>query len=325
MTYAEHYLNIRNNSVNNNSWRGDSEEAIYTFQLPEGSVVTSLSLWVNGKEEKGILTSKQKATEAYTTIVGREMRDPSVVHWQEGNTVSVRVFPCTSQEERKFKIGITSPLAVINDKVVYKNVTFRGPNASSASQTTRIRFIGKSTNVDVPNHFKKNIKGEFISEGEYDADLSITMDMAPVKENQFSFDGFKYSLSEASSSATKVDFNEIYLDINNAWTTKEIESVRSVLENYKVYAYIENDFVPVSTENWKEVTDALRQINFSLFPFHHIKHVENAIVVTKGKELSPYVRDVKNSAFANGVTTLHPAARFMYLILKAAHPPTSNR
>lgn len=301
IAYTEHYLNIRNNSVKRNRWWGNSQEAIYTFQLPEGSVVTSLSLWVNGKEEKAILTSKQKATEAYTTIVGREMRDPSVVHWQEGNTISVRVFPCTPQEERKFKIGITSPLAVIGDKIVYKNVTFRGPNASSATQTSRVRIIGKSQDVDFPHNFKKNIKGEYISEGEYDAAIAIAMDLTPIRANQFSFDGFTYSLSNTNPSMSKVEFKEVYLDINNSWTSAEIESFYPLLEKYKVYAYIENDFLPVSPENWEDITSTLEQANFSLFPFHHIKNTHDAVVVTKGKELSPYLRDFKNSAFAEGI------------------------
>lgn len=313
IAYTEHYLNIRNKSVNNNRWWGNSEEAIYTFQLPEGSVVTSLSLWVNGKEEKAILTSKQKATEAYTTIVGREMRDPSVVHWQEGNTVSVRVFPCTPQEERKFKIGITSPLAVVGDKMVYNNVTFRGPNASSATQTARVRFIGKSTNNELSGKFKKNLKGEFISEGEYDESLAITMDVTPIRQNQFSFDGFTYSFLESSPAIAKVDLKEVYIDLNNSWTSKEIEALRPLLNDYKIYAYIENDFVHMSPENWTAITDALKESNFSLFPFHHIKHPSKAIVVTKGKELSPYLRDVRASAFAEGISEYFASGKKVYV------------
>jgi len=313
IAYTEHYVNIRNNDVNNNRWRGNSEEAIYTFQLPEGSVVTSLSLWVNGKEEKGILTSKQKATKAYTTIVGREMRDPSVVHWQEGNTISVRIFPCTPQEERKFKIGITSPLAVVSNKIVYKNVTFKGPNANAARQTTRVRFVGKPQNADVPNNFTKNIKGEFISESEYDADLAITMELSPIRANQFSFGGFTYSLSEITPSIDKVNFRDVYLDINNTWTVNEIESIRPLLQDYRMYVHSENDFLPISSENWEEVTATARQTNFSLFPFHHIAHTENAIVVTKGKELSLYLRDIKTSAFADGITKYFGAGSKVYV------------
>ncbi len=154
IAYTEQYLNVRNNSVKGN-WRGNTEEGIYTFYLPEGSVVTSLSLWINGKEEKGILTSKKKATEAYTTIVGIEQRDPSVIHWQEGNTVTVRVFPCTTTEERKFKMGITSPLHEESGQIIYKNIIFDGPSADAARETRRIRFIGTANTVSLGGNFKK--------------------------------------------------------------------------------------------------------------------------------------------------------------------------
>lgn len=313
IAYTEHYLNVRNNAVNNNSWWGNSQEAIYTFQLSEGSVVTSLSLWVNGKEEKAILTSKQKATEAYTTIVGREMRDPSVVHWQEGNTISVRVFPCTPQEERKFKIGITSPLTVTGDKMLYRNVTFRGPNANSATQTSRVRIIGNSQGVDVPGHFNKNTKGDYVSETVYDADLAIAMDVTPIKSNQFSFDGFVYSLANIDPFMSKVAFTDVYLDINNSWTSAEIESLYPLLKDYQVYAYIENDLTTLSPENWDDLTTALAQVNFSLFPFHHIKDTQNTVVVTKGRELSPHLRDFGTSAFAEGIRQYFASGRKVYV------------
>lgn len=313
IAYTEHYLNVRNDAGNNNSWWGNSQEAIYTFQLSEGSVVTSLSLWVNGKEEKAILTSKQKATEAYNTIVGREMRDPSVVHWQEGNTISVRVFPCTPQEERKFKIGITSPLTVAGGKMYYRNVTFRGPNANAATQTSRVRIIGNSDGVDVPGPFNKNAKGEYISEAVYDADLAIIMDVKPIKPNQFSFDRFTYSLANGDASMSKVAFKDVYVDINNSWTSDEIESLYPLLSDYQVYAYIENDFTILSPENWDELTTALAQVNFSLFPFHRIEDTGNAIVVTKGKELSPHLRDVGTSPFAEGIRQYFASGRKVYV------------
>jgi XrtN system VIT domain protein len=309
LAYSEQFINIRNNAVNNNRWWGNSEEAIYTFQLPEGSVVTSLSLWVNGKEQKALLTSKQKATEAYTTIVGRESRDPSVVHWQEGNTVSVRVFPCTPEEERKFKLGITSPLPVTGGHVIYKNVTFRGPDASAATQTSRIRIIGTSENLDLPDIFKKNINGEYMSEGKYDPDLAVAMDVSPIKANQFSFDGFQYSLLNSDPEMSDVEFADVYLDLNNSWTSREINSLYPLLKNYDVYAHAGNDFVLMSPESWEDVTNELRQRNFSLFPFHRIKGTDTALVITKGKELSPYLRDFKTSSFAEGISKFFASGR----------------
>ncbi|MDR0547774.1 MAG: XrtN system VIT domain-containing protein, partial [Dysgonamonadaceae bacterium] len=103
LAYTENVVSVCNRSPH--LW--SRQEAVYTFRLPQGSVATSLSLWINGLEEKAILTSKEKAENAYKTIVGREMRDPSLVLWQEGNTLLVRVFPVEANSERTFKIGIT--------------------------------------------------------------------------------------------------------------------------------------------------------------------------------------------------------------------------
>ncbi len=107
MAYTEMNL-ILTHAPKDQFW-ADRQEAIYTFHLPEGGVVTSLFLWIDGREDKGVLTSKGKADSAYKTIVGQERHDPCVLHWQEGNTVSVRVFPILNGQSRKFKIGITTP------------------------------------------------------------------------------------------------------------------------------------------------------------------------------------------------------------------------
>ncbi len=313
IAYSEHYLNIRNNIVNNDRWWGNTQEAIYTFRLPEGSVVTSLSLWVNGVEEKAILTSKQKATEAYTTIVGHERRDPSVVHWQEGNTISVRVFPCTPDEERKFKIGITSPLPVEGNKVIYKNITFDGPSASAATQTSRVRVIGNPGEIDVPESFERNPGSVYMREGNYDPDLTIVMDAAPMRANQFFFNGFSYSLIEFSPALADVAFDNIYLDINDSWTPGEIESFYPLVTKYHMYAYVGNQFLRISVDNWEQITSTLRQANFSIFPFHHIDDTDKSLVITKGKELSPYLRDFRTSAFADGIGEYFASGRKVYV------------
>jgi XrtN system VIT domain protein len=312
LAYSEQYMNVRNNALQEDSWWGDTEEAIYTFQLPEGSVVTSLSLWIDGKEEKGILTSKQKATNAYQTIVGKERRDPSVVHWQEGNTISVRVFPCTTEEERKFKIGVTTPLPVIDGKVVYKNITFRGPGASDATQTSRVRIIGEPTDIELPGTYRKNLKGEYIREGDYDPDLRIMMS-APLKQGQFSFDGFTYSISEHHPLLSRVSFSNIYLDLNNSWTRDEIGSFKHLLNSNRVYVHNGDEYILLSKDNWDDVTAELSKGNFSLFPFHEIQNTNNSLVVTKGKELSPQLADLEESKFADDIARYFSSGRKIYV------------
>ncbi|MCD9016328.1 XrtN system VIT domain-containing protein [Parachryseolinea silvisoli] len=300
LAYTEQYMNIRNN--NNPGWWGSRQEAIYTFQLPEGSVVTSLSLWVNGKEEKAVLTSKQKATEAYTTIVGKEARDPSVVHWQEGNTVTVRVFPCTREEERKFKIGITSPLPEENGRIVYRQATFRGPNAHDANETFRFRFIGSLGDATIPHGFEENEKGEYIAERSYDPDFAISWKAVPIENNQYTFNGSTYSLKPYTPVSKPLHLSYLFLDINNTWEAAEVDAAYAVLTKCNVYAFFDNEFIRLHEDNWYEVTNKLRQRNFSLFPFHHVKDTEHSLVVTKGRPLTPYLTDIKESTFAESVS-----------------------
>lgn len=300
LAYTERYFNIRNTLPANQRW-GTTQEAIYTFQLPEGSVVTSLSLWVNGKEEKAILTSKQKANNAYKTIVGVERRDPSIVHWQEGNTVSVRVFPCIPTEERKFKIGITSPLPVENGKLVYKAINFRGPSAQGATEAFRIRFVSNPSELNLPYTFGKNEKGEYVSEGDHDDDFELSFKAGPVRANQFSFDGYTYSLSPFEPVLKSRQFSDLYLDINRDWSQDDLASMRSLVGVRKLYTFVDDQLISLDEENWDQVTSSLLMNNFSVFPFHRIDDVDLSLVISKGRELSPVLRDFKDSKFATQV------------------------
>ncbi len=302
IAYTEQYLNVKNNSAKG-SWRGNTEEGIYTFYLPEGSVVTSLSLWINGNEQKGILTSKQKAAKAYNTIVGVEQRDPSVIHWQEGNTVTVRVFPCTTAEERKFKIGVTSPLHEENGKIIYNNIIFDGPSADAARETRRIRFIGSLKNIPMDSFFKRDKNGDYISEQKYNPDFQIGFEKIPVPPNNFTFDGYTYSIAAHIPKLESTSFSTIFLDINNSWTSNELKDLEALLKNYAVSVYSDDKPVQLDKENWNGITNELKNQNYSLFPFHHIKDPQHVLIITKGSILSPHLSDFKDSKFSEMTDT----------------------
>jgi XrtN system VIT domain protein len=298
LSYTEKYLTIKNGGPNQRSWPS-TEEAIYTFQLPEGSVVTSLSLWINGKEEKAILTTKQKAKAAYDTIVGVMRRDPSVVHWQEGNTVSVRVFPCTPGEDRKFKIGITSPLIEEHGTITYKNIVFRGPDATNAKETVRVRVIG-SASVAMPADFNKDKKGDYRVERAYDPDFRLSFPAVPLRSgNRFVFDGYEYAIGSYKPEFLQFPKAAIYLDINEAWTDKELDELKKLAGDENVSAYGDDQFISLRDDNWDEVVRQLQLRNFSLFPFHLLKDPGNSLVVTKGKPLSIQLSDLGDSEFAD--------------------------
>ncbi|MBA4054715.1 MAG: XrtN system VIT domain-containing protein, partial [Marivirga sp.] len=295
LAYTEKYLNVKNNA--RKSWRGNTEEAIYTFNLPEGAVVTSLSLWINGKEEKGILTSKQKATNAYKTIVGIEQRDPSVVHWQEGNTITVRVFPCTIDEERKFKIGVTSPLVEKGGRLLYRSINFRGPDATDAGETIRVTVIGPFEEIEMGDRFTRDKNGDFVTTGEYEPEFELPMKAVPLRNSTFDYGGFQYSITNYEPEYQSFMPSSIYLDINNTWTYKEIDDFERFANDKHIFIHTDSGFIRLVESNWDLAFD-LRERNFSLFPFHLLKDMDHALVVTKGKEFSPHLSDFKDSGFA---------------------------
>jgi XrtN system VIT domain protein len=311
LAYTEKYLTIKNEK-RKGRW-GNTEEAIYTFQLPEGSVVTSLSLWINGKEEKGILTSQQKASKAYSEIVGVERRDPSVIHWQEGNTVTVRVFPCTPDDERKFKMGITSPLIHDSDEVRYENIAFRGPNPHKAKETTRIRMHGGPAKIELPDSFTKDSKGDYLMEGEYDPEFEIAFENVPLKtNNRFVFDGFRYGIEPYEPTYQSVALHTIYLDINSSWKKNELDSFKTLVTDKQIFVCHQEEFIRLTPENWG-LTDELTGRNFSLFPFHRLTATEHTLVVTKGHPLSPQLKDFKDSKFAMGIGNFFASGKKAYV------------
>ena len=154
ISYTETTLSIFNeNSSSNRSWilgRGTSafgpaEEAIYTFKLPDGSVCTKLSLWIDGQEQPARLTFRSTARTAYRTIVGREKRDPSYMEWLDGNRLRLRVFPVAAQGYRTVRFGIISPLRDDGDHLTYVPLTIEdGPVTTYAERRTLVDFFSKS-------------------------------------------------------------------------------------------------------------------------------------------------------------------------------------
>lgn len=311
IAYTENYFDIKNTSEHGRWW-GNTQEALYTFQLPEGAVVTSLSLWIEGKEQKGILTSKGKATQAYNTIVGREARDPSVVHWREGNTVVVRVFPCPTNEERKVKIGITTPLEVNDGKLVYRNLVFDGPTAQDAQQTLRLRFPDSKSRIDLPSQFKVDRKGYFIAEQNYDESFALEFPLSSIRENHFTFNGFTYQIASHENKPEAINFQHLYLDLNNAWTNDDLKSIRKIIDYGTALAYSDGELIPIHQGNWDQIVPVLANRNFSLFPFHKIKDADSALVITKGNPLSIQLNDLKETTFANAMQSFFKDGKQIY-------------
>jgi XrtN system VIT domain protein len=292
-SYTEQVIMLCNTEY---SWRGG--EAVYTFHLPEGSVVTSLSLWVNGQEEKGILTARDKADSAYRTIVGIESRDPSLVHWQEGSTVTVRVFPVTEKEERTFRIGISSPLHKRGTQLVYEPVYFEGTDHTKAKEILNVQFMQAPEGLNYPSFFtKEDLELTSKKKTRYNNHWAITMKDPGLSGQPFCFDGYCYSLQELNPQEVPVEFEEIYLDVNGSWTKSEFNAVLEAAGNRKVRVFDGQEMKTVQSENKNMLYDRLSKQQFSLFPVHLVEQPARSLLVGKNTPTSPNIADLKDSRF----------------------------
>ncbi len=298
LAYTEKTITVANTGYRVNRW--GQEEAIYTFHLAEGSVVTSLSLWIEDEERKGILTSKAKADSAYKQIVGVEQRDPSVVHWQEGNTVSVRVFPVPAGNKRIFKIGVTSPLTLLKNKLSYENVWFEGPDFADAKEIRQIEWKSSVAIPAMPAAYTQNTERKYRLEGNYNTKWDLTWDAPEFKTQQFSFDGYTYSIAPYTNQLAPANIEDIYLDINDQWTREEIAAIAATNKNMYVY---EDEMTKMTENDLKtgKTVSRLLEYRFSMFPYHKIPRPERALVVTKGTAYSPSMKELKQSGFGKAM------------------------
>lgn len=307
MAYTEKTLSIRNNEEK--TWRNDAE-AIYTFHLPEGSVLSSLSLWVNGIEEKARLSTKSKADSAYKSIVGVESRDPSLVHWQEGNTITVRVFPCSPNEMRKFKIGITSPLKATRNELIYENAWFDGPSPSDATESIQVDFSSRPQQLDTSLKLDKT--GKYTEDRNYKDKWALSFAKTRLATSSFSFGNNSYQLKEKRMISSTFKPNAIYLDLNSAWSEQELKSLWAQIKDQKVYIFDET-LKRVTTDQLSSIYKDLGTLNFSLFPFYKIADPENALVITKGNAITPNLSDLSGSIFQKSTSDFLACAKPFHL------------
>lgn len=85
------------------------QEARAQVALPPGTVVSRLTLWVNGEEREAAFAGRGQVTEAYRSVVARR-RDPVLVTSAGANRIAVQMFPVPPNGEMKVRIGMTMPL-----------------------------------------------------------------------------------------------------------------------------------------------------------------------------------------------------------------------
>lgn len=288
LAYTEITMDV---ACEKDSW-GD-KEAIYSFQLPEGSVATSLSLWVNGIERKGVLTTKEKAEQAYKQIVRVEARDPSLMQWKEGNKVVVRVFPISKELPRTFKCGFTTPLKVENNKLKYHSLNIKGPNISNSETISRIQMVG---NVQFKANKEFELKNNFyINES---TGLEAWNAVMPLNNatasNAFVWKDKVYEIKAIEKEIIPFTPIEIILDLNSNWTEEEVKGFINI-PNKKYFIYNNDQKQELTAANYESVLPQFENLHYSLLPLYKLK--DNSLVVTKCGTFSANFEELETSAY----------------------------
>src|SRR5262245_17576889 len=77
-------------------------EEVFLLPLPEDTVVSDLSMTVDGKVVKGELLDRREARGAYESIV-RSRRDPALLEWVGRSCVRLSAFPVPPSGEARVK------------------------------------------------------------------------------------------------------------------------------------------------------------------------------------------------------------------------------
>ncbi|HYP89126.1 MAG TPA: VIT and VWA domain-containing protein, partial [Polyangiaceae bacterium] len=84
-------------------------EGTFRFPMPDGALLTGLSMMIDGKMMEGELVEREKALKTYEAIVDG-MQDPALLEWEHGSVFKMRVFPIEPGRDKVVTIRYLTPL-----------------------------------------------------------------------------------------------------------------------------------------------------------------------------------------------------------------------
>ncbi|HEX2682539.1 MAG TPA: VIT domain-containing protein, partial [Ferruginibacter sp.] len=93
-------------------------EALHTFQLNRGQVITDFKLELNGRYREGSIEERWKVRQSYNSIVGKRV-DPAILQMDLQDHYRLNIYPVAAKSSRKVKFTITQMMEVENLKLSY--------------------------------------------------------------------------------------------------------------------------------------------------------------------------------------------------------------
>ncbi len=322
--------------------RWGQNEAIYTFHLPPGAAVTNSSLWVNGVEQPGRLTTKARAEAAYRAVVGVERRDPMLVQWRDGQTVSVRVFPIYAELPRAFSVEVVAPLGTTGadhpkgpGRPLLQSVHIEGPGLTWALSAEDVLvddgdasaglFLANATETATERPRRRGYHER--------ARVLDDSDWAPSgKTSAFVHHGVHYSLEAAKpvvaapTPGTLDAPNAVYVDLTAGWTAAALAEVEEAAGTLPVRVHLEGRWRRLGEGlSVEEATAFAKTRPRSFVPIYELPSPRGALLVTRD-QTQPFALNTVAAAptgkrLDDFACDLRPGANLAVFHLGAEAPP----
>ncbi len=119
-------------------------EGTFTFTLPPGALVSDLVLWVGDDPVPAEIVEKGRAKQIFKGIVDDTVRpkDPALLEWKSGQTVSLSIFPIAPKSSRRVRFRFEERLSESDGRGQYVYPFSSERSTEVGSFSMRVRLLG---------------------------------------------------------------------------------------------------------------------------------------------------------------------------------------
>lgn len=155
-------------------------EGTYIFPLPDGAVISRMSMWINGEEMSAELLDRDEADRIYTQIV-RSMKDPAILEYMGDRMYRMRIFPIEARGEKRIKLEYAEQLGVDAGLITYRYPLSTEKFSSQPLQEVLINVKFKSS-IPCKTLFSPSHDVDVVRKG--DRDAQVTYEEKNVKPDK---------------------------------------------------------------------------------------------------------------------------------------------
>ncbi len=231
---------------------GSQLEAVLNFDLPEGSFVTDLWLWIGNKISKGKVLDYWSASSIYEGIVQRR-RDPAILSRKGNKSYELRVYPLEKSGTRKVRITYLVP-----NTWTETSVTTPLPNQILSASLNKVNSFSLVTwsNLEWTNPVVDNYNGSFAqySDSFFNDHLKMNIDNPSTS--------IPYYLTYKSPMVNGLYFKYFKTNNDGYYQLSVLPSISQSATEKKVLFLIDYDSRKSNTTR-SQVLDGIRQTLFN--------------------------------------------------------------